>query len=122
MSKATETIPKIAKAIEKYGTDIQIKEIVIDMSKYSPYPSEDQSRTPVFYDSKALINSLASEDLATSMPKELINNYRLAMKLQTTISLDTSKFIVYDNKTYEILFVSKKILQGQNLLYEILVG
>ena len=121
MSKATERIPKIAKAIEKYGTPVQIKVVTKDVSAYDPY-NPNSGVTTTLTDSKALISSLASEDLATSMPKELINNYRLAMKLQTTISLDTSKFIVYDGKTYEILFVSKKILQGENLLYEILVG
>lgn len=121
MSKATDSIVKIANAIDKYGSDITIKVVTKDISLYDPY---DSSKGVIITttNTKALISSLASEDLATSMPKELVNNYRLAMKLQTTIDLNTSHFILFQGKEYEVLFVSKKILQNENLIYEVLVG
>ena len=118
---AKEAIVDIAEAIEEYGSDVSVRTITKDQSLYDPRnPSAGIINTDV--PTKALINTEASKDLATSMPKELIGTYQIAMKLQSTTPITKANKIIYDGKVYEILYPSKRVLQNELLMYEILVG
>lgn len=118
---AKEAIEDISEAIEEYGSYVTIRSVTKDQSTYDPR-NPSSGIVNVDTPTKALISTEASKDLKTSMPKELIGTYQIAMRLQSTEVITKAHKILYDGKVYEVLYPSKKVLQNEVLLYEILVG
>ena len=121
MTDADEAIIDIRDAIATYGSNIIIRTTTKDPSQYDPY-NPNSGIVTVDTPSKALISTEASTDLATSMPKELIGTYQIAMKLQSDFVITKAHKIIFQGKTFEVLYPSKKILQDKVLMYEVLVG
>ena len=121
MSDAQEAILDIAEALEEYGSNIVIRTITKgDLSTYDPRnPTSNETITDV--DSKGLIYSTATKDLAMTMPKELLNNYEISIVLQSDTPITKANIIIFQSVEREIVFVSKKILQDLVLSYEVLV-
>lgn len=117
---ALEAIKDIKEAIEEYGSSIILRLETQNQATYDPR-SPDTGVTVTDTPMKALISTEASKDLATSMPKDLIGTYEIAMKLYTTLELTKAYKIVYDGKEWEVLYPSKRVLQDTTLMYEVLV-
>lgn len=123
MNKAESAHLKIEKALTKYGSDVIIRSTVIPPidENYDPRnpPSPTQTDTPL----KAFINSEASKDLKTSMPKEIIGTYEMSITLQSDIPIvKKENTIIKGGDEYQILYVKPKEFINLILQYELLVA
>ena len=121
-SDATEAIQDIIEAIEEYGSTIRIA--TETESGYDPYTGATYSTT--YEDTKAIISSLATQRVQEAFQniskiEGVISAYDLSIKLYTTTELTKANKIVYDGNTYEITFISDKILQDTRIIYELLI-
>ena len=118
MSDATEAIQDIIEAIEEYGSTIRIA--TETETGYDPYTGATYSTT--YEDTKAVISKHASKSMSEVMEANRITSaYDLSIKLYTTTELTKANKIVYDGDTYEITFISDKILQDTRIIYELLI-
>jgi len=123
MNKAESAHLKIKTALDKYGSDVTLRSIVIPPidENYDPRnpPTPTQTDTPL----KAFINSEASKDLKTSMPKEIIGTYEMSITLQSDVPIvKKENTIIKGGDEYQILYVKPKEFMNLILQYELLVA
>jgi len=71
---------------------------------------------------KATIPKIMSDGILSKVSDTLLNNTAMYIEFQTDQDLNDGKFTIkYDNKSYEINFANKDILQGDILGYEVLL-
>ena len=115
MSKATDTIVKIKKAIDKYGSDIKLVTLV--EGDYDPYTGATTVREEV--KTKGLIGSTTSNE---SLAKA-VDTYELSIKVYSATEITIDNLINFRENDYKIVpkGLDSKILQNETLLYELLV-
>jgi len=119
MNDADEAIIDIIEAIEEYGSTIQIVTLT-KVVPYNPYKGEEYTETIV--DTKALISNEATSKVNDNFIANNINSsYDLSIKIYSDIVITKSNKIIFDGNTYEISYVSSKILQDTTLIYELLI-
>mgnify|MGYP000247643037 CR=1 FL=1 len=117
--KALETIEKLKKAIEKYGSVIKIQTITEGV--YDPRNPE-AGTTTTEVTTKALISSEASKKVAEGFKGTTSSSaYEMAMKLYNDTTITKDNKISFRGNVYDVLYVSESILQDTTYLYEILV-
>lgn len=123
MNKAESAHLKIKNALDKYGSDVTLRSIVIPPidENYDPRnpPTPTQTDAPL----KAFINSEASKDLKTSMPKEIIGTYEMSITIQSDVPIvKKENTIIKGGDEYQILYVKPKEFINLILQYELLVA
>lgn len=110
MTDAQTAIADIQEALEEYGTNISLKKVTA--GAYNPLTG-DTADTVVSTSMKAFINtSISSERL------KLVGNYDAVFTFYTSEAVDESYKISYESKDYQILHISRKVLQNTSMLYE----
>lgn len=124
MNKAESAHLKIKNALDKYGSDVILrlsKDAILDPNNFDPQNPAPPDITND--DKKAFINSEASKDLKTSMPKEIIGTYEMSITLQSdTPIVKKENTIIKGGDEYQILYVKPKEFMNLILQYELLVA
>lgn len=124
--KALNAITKIKKAIDKFGSNIELQTQEQSIQRGDPlYDRYDPANnlTPATLTAmKALVSSQPSKAIS-ALENSVIGSYNLAMRLYTTVRINKKAHkIIYDGDEYEITYISKIVLQNETLMYEILVS
>jgi len=119
MSKATNTVLKIEKAVEKYGSAIKIR--TITKGAYDPRDPTGND-TVVDVAAKGIFKKSMSQDLKNIVPENILQTFEKIILINADFELSkVDNRILYDNVPYEIVFISDPILQDVTLYYELLI-
>ena len=113
MQEALDAIDDIVEALEEFGTAIKLRTIV--STGYDPMTGST-GETITDTTLKAIIKSEASE----STERAFNSDYELSIMFYSTVEPTKSHKIVLGTDVYNILYVSKSILQGVTFKYEVL--
>lgn len=113
MQDALDAIADITEALEEYGTAIKLR--TITAGTYNPMTGMT-GETITDTTLKAIIKSEASE----STERAFKSDYELSIMFYSTVEPTKSHKIVVGTAVYNILYVSKSILQGVTFKYEVL--
>jgi hypothetical protein len=103
--------------LQKKGQDIKPTDVGFDISDPA-----GMKGVAVNTNLKAFIFTEPSRAIL-ALDSVVIGAFKLSMKLYTTEVINKLDYkIIYDNETYEITFISKRILADEIILYELLVS
>ena len=117
--EALSAVNDIIEAIDEYGSAIIIQTITPEVS--DAYGVVTTPAVTVSEVTKGLPTKQASADFSQGL-LDTIGSFELAIKLYTVTELTKANKILYKSKTYNILYISEKVLQDTRLIYEVLVA
>ena len=120
MTDAELAVVDIAEAYEEYGSNIiLIKSTneIRDRRGILITPA-----TVLNIPKKAMIGTFATDKLLKKLTSDQLKSYSLSVRFQTTEDLNDIDYkIKFQNSTYNIFLIDKKILQNTILKYEVLL-
>jgi len=121
MSEATSALKDIKQALEDYGTSITLRFVI--QGEYDPLTGQTETSTDI--DLKAIIKNNKTEKDNNALQYKgriegVVNSEVLELMLYSDVEPTKKDKIVFNNVEYDITKVTKSILQGTVLKYEIL--
>lgn len=116
---AIDAVNDIIEAINEYGSSITIQTITPEVS--DSYGIVTTPEIIVNEVTKALPRQEASANFSEGLLKS-IGSFELSLTLYTVTTLTKAHKIAYNSNTYNIVYISDKVLQDTRIIYEVLVA